>query len=40
MHHDPVELVGVTIHHAAEAVAVLLFIGTGAVLAAVWCGAC
>jgi hypothetical protein len=29
MHHDPVELVGVTIHHAAEAVAVLLFIGDG-----------
>jgi hypothetical protein len=39
MTRDPVELVGVTIHHAAEAVAVVLFIGMIAVVAAIGCGA-
>lgn len=37
--HDPVELVGVTIRHAAEAVAVVLFIGMLAVWAALGSGA-
>lgn len=37
--HDPVELVGVTIRHVAEAVAVVLFIAAVAVLAAIGCGA-
>lgn len=36
---DPVELVGITIHHAAEAVAVVLFIGMLAVWAALGSGA-
>lgn len=36
---EPVEIVATSIDHAAEAIAVMMFIGMIAVLSAVWCGA-